>query len=142
MPCGDLESGHPAHAVADHYGFDDPELSTKPRDVVGEASDRVRRMRLVAFAVPTEIDRHHTMRASEMIPLGSEVAAIAGPAVDQHDRSSVAGLFERKLHSVACLEAHLTSTSQVRISPACVTTIALVISSARSMRIAPSFRRC
>src|SRR5262249_29831088 len=106
------------------------------------ASDGVRPVWLGAFTVPTEIDRHHTACAGEMIPLRSEVAAITRPAVDQHDWISLAGLFERKLHSVACFEAHQTSTSQVRMSPACVTTIAAVISSARSMRIAPSFRRC
>src|SRR6516164_2266151 len=96
--------------MTDGYNLAEAQLLDGIRDVVGVSRDRVGAVRLVALAVPAQVERHHPMPPRKVLGLRSKERAVAGPAVYK-DKGGFAraAILKGQVYTVAYDRRHAAS---------------------------------
>src|SRR5271166_6656563 len=96
--------------MSDSHALAEAQLVDDVRDIVGVGRDRVRAVRLVALAMPAQVNGHDPMPPREMVDLRGEERAVASPAVyEDKGGSSRAAILKGQLDAVAYNRCHTAS---------------------------------
>src|SRR4051794_10192807 len=114
MAGGDFERHIATHALTHDDRFCDLLPGAQPDEILREAFDRIRLLRLVPLTMPAQCGNQHATLTGEILHLGRKMRAISAQAMDEQElRRSCPGDVEGQLDAVT-REFHGSSN---RLSP-------------------------